>query len=738
MQRPTAKLFISFLCFAIPTIIFIAIWAPSILHYYVPNVVITKEIAERARTDPPDTILNEINRFFDTSAFTDEKELIAAAEKVLQGKIEIPGRSPAVFGFPFDSDDFDRNLPGWKLFFSRLSIPALLMQAYEITGRNDFLAAAKDVILGFAIYERRAWIPKGLLWNDHAIAARISVIAKFWKLYRNHTEYEFKVAEEILQLVARSAQLLAKPTHFTFNTNHGIMQNLALWQICIAFPSLPDVDFYKQLALERMQDQIKFYVSNEGVVLEHSAGYHRVGLKFIAMAFRYMRLLNEPIPDEWEIKYQKARIFNTQLQRPDGSLPMFGDTASLGEKTRKNIKGKVANGQSKSMIYKKGRSIKQHSLYPIAGYAIWWNGLDELSNEQILSQTVLAWSYFPGHAHKHADEMSVLLWAAGHNWITNIGYWPYGMKYRSKAVSWAGSNAPHLINEPFNSKRQTELLSNIWSDSSAFIELERQGPDGYIARRQVLNIKPNIWIVLDNTIGNENQRTKTIWTSSYHFNPVMAEFPNSYIFKANNNDVYLTKFIITSKNAEISQYKGSVSPFAGWESYRPAPAIVIEQPAKNSWAAAIWLLQGFKGQNRRFSNPPVMENWKNSENWKIRLPFSSGLMIICREKNRIFFQKDNTGGGAQKKYILSEAQQISIERAEIKKAYQNAAKKYQRKIYKKYRHKKATYLLLAIFVIQGIIFLICRKFGKMHYTRLVIMTIFGWASLGILLFGIYL
>ena len=68
-------------------------------------------------------------------------------------------------------------------------------------------------------------------------------------------------------MVARSEQLLAKPGHFTFATNHGVMQNLALWHASLAFPSLPRTQAYQRLARVRMDDQMQFYVTGEGMVL---------------------------------------------------------------------------------------------------------------------------------------------------------------------------------------------------------------------------------------------------------------------------------------------------------------------------------------------------------------------------------------------------------------------------------------------------------------------------------------
>ena len=75
-----------------------------------------------------------------------------------------------------------------------------------------------------------------------------------------------------------------------------------------------------------MVQQMKFYVSDEGVVLEHSAGYHVFGLELMGWAFRYLELMHETPPDEWTDKYDRAKSVYATFRRPDGSLPVFGDT----------------------------------------------------------------------------------------------------------------------------------------------------------------------------------------------------------------------------------------------------------------------------------------------------------------------------------------------------------------------------------------------------------------------------
>ena len=94
------------------------------------------------------------------------------------------------------------------------------------------------------------------------------------------------------------------------------------------------------------------------------------------------------------------------------------------------------------------------------------------------------------------------------------------------------------------------------------------------------------------------------------------------------------KFLLASENTNIMQFRGSFAPFAGWAANRPASAIVIEQPANDSWAVAIWSIQDGISSTSQFKGPPSMESWKCPEKWKIVLPFASGGMNIWREDNQ--------------------------------------------------------------------------------------------------------
>jgi Heparinase II/III N-terminus/Heparinase II/III-like protein len=733
-SRFSYRSFIEVGCYLLPALTFISIWLPMVRHYYVPSITLGSEILNDARLSPSDQLLENLQEFyFFTPIRTNEPRLVDTARKLLQGDMESLGYPGERISVPFAAIDLDR-LPGsLQLLLAKFAVPRILLAAYRSTGREEFIGMARDVILGWALYERRAWVPRGFLWHDTAVAERILVLAEFWRLYRHHPAFDPEAAKTILELAARSGQFLAKPTHYTFSSNHGIMQNLALWHLCIAFPTLPSVEQYKQLAFDRMRDQMALYLNDEGVVLEHSAGYQEHGLRFIGMALRYVSLLNLPMPEDWIQKYEKAKNFYAHLRRPDGSLPVFGDTTGglnpYGPPIVTTDDHKRADGWQ---LESNWRPRQANSLYPVAGYSIWWSGLAFWPKAEGLAQTVVAWSNFPGHPHKHADEMSVLVWAGGQTWWTNVGYWPYDGLGRSGATSWNGSSAPHLIGEEPRSARTTSLRSFGWSDHLAMLDLERNGPQRARIRRQLVYMKPHLWLVLDHFIGQGMARTT--WTTSHNVSLSEGEIPGSYQLRAKDISSSLAAFVWGIEGTQVKPMRGSLRPFAGWEVVgsrpQPAPAIVVEQPAHHSWSAVVWSLDDSVTPARHLERQPYMAAWKDAENWEIALPIKSGLLEIQREDNTIV-ARDRSNVGSDISLELTKAQDLTQTISQIHNSYAIARDKYPQFRGNFPSRLKITKLLVVLFVIQEILLFMYRKVVRTGYLAIRLCNVIGWVAIGL-------
>lgn len=722
-----------------PLLVICALWLPVFWAYRVPGITVSDEMIRQARESPSDALLEELRDFrFLTLDWKNKQDLIDSASDMLRGNMRTEGCSTR-FTIPFSARDFDDVSPGCDLLFAALVAPDVWLQAYEASGREEFLTAAENFIVQVQAYEQSSWRPRGLLWNDHAVAARITVLANFWRLYRHSPHFRPEVARQVLQFVGRSEQLLAKPGQFTFATNHGIMQNLALWHACLVFPSLPRKDEYQRLARARITDQMKFYLSDEGVVLEHSAGYHLFGLELLGIAFRYLDLMHQPAPPGWIEKYKRAKNFYAALRRPDGSLPLFGDTEDDTVPLGPMVAVFDPDGRAQRLAYQpEWKPPEAVSLYPVSGYAIWWDGLTFWPKVPDLSQTVVAWSNFPSQAHKHADEMSVLFWAGGQTWLSNIGYWPYENKWRDTIESWAGSDAPHLVSESPTARRTTKLVSSGSSDQLTAIELERTGVENYFARRQVIHVKPSLWLVLDDSSGPEKSRVSTTWTSASDVSWQPGQTTGAFCLHGHDVDVQMNMFFTGSPGTEQRLLRGSSSPFAGWQvqhsSPVPAYSLVVEQPANHSWAATIWTWQK-SGAAEKLQGPPQMTHWVDATHWEMRLPGAAGPSALRRESNVL---RLHSARGDDAELELTAPLDIGPAYSELRNQFAASASRYPVFSAKLVRRKKVTYLLFVIFLLQLAFFLVYKRIRGPRPETLEWLSLIAWIGGAIWLLLFYL
>jgi len=716
------------------SLVVVLLWFPVLRHYHVPNVPLSDAVIEAARLNPADQVFTELSklRFFGDPA-EDKVALIGTSEKLLRGVLEIPGAPARSIKLPFDPRDLDQGSA--QLFLASFGVPHMWLSAYKETRREEFFRAARDMILEWAKYEQSAWLPRGLLWNDHAIAERMLVLAEFWRLYRRRADFDPMAARAVLQLAARYGAVLAEPSHFTFATNHGVIQNLALWHFCLAFPNLANVESYKRLALERLDDQLKFYVNDEGVVLEHSPGYHKYGLRFLSRAFSYMNLLEIPVSASLMDKYHKAKDFYAQLRLPEGQLPGFGDTQWNPDPQGPLIAEFDAGGSLHRLTYRNDWKPRlEESIYPVAGYSVWWGGLEQWPNEEALSQTVVTWSHFLDHAHKHADEMSVWLWAQGQRWLANVGYWPYGSKLRSVATSWSGSNAPHLVDELLESSRQTILRSSGWSDGLAFLDLERTGPDGSILRRQVIWQKPFLWVVLDYT-NTKAQPVRTVWTTSHKVK--LAELSPGIFTLDGENGQSMEGVFFGSPGMKIKSIQGSKSPFAGWEVVdsepKPAPAVIVEQKSGQAWAAVAWSVLPKGTLLTKTSSAASISRSEGPENWQVALSGRGSILTIGRKGGELSVSRETSHSRTHEALNLRQAPAPAADREAIRRSFLAAERKYQPfKDYFGYR-LKITMMLCLILLTQEAFFAYLRRRKVAGYAAARRVALFCWVGGGLII-----
>ncbi len=554
----------------LPILVALSIFSLDFFHFRIDKSLPSGQVLARATASPQDGVLNRVADIsLDVSLGIPAHDRSEAAHEVYQGRLPAPSFSSQKLALRGGPADLFVGGPTFQLVMASLSVEDLLLREYESGGRREYYELAKARVLEFADWEAKQHEPAAFLWNDHAVAARISVLTRLWRHLRADPGAGAGERAALLGLVSRSGGLLSKKSQFTVRTNHGVMQNVALLQISAAFPDLPQADAWKKLAAERLELQLGFYVSSEGVVLEHSSEYHLFGVQLLEYAVQLARLNGMEPSEQLVSAYQRSKEFSKVLVRPDRSVPLIGNTAgrafSEGDYQR----------FLKAMPAEAPASVDAR-LYPVSGYAVW------NSRGKVPSQVAVAWAKHDRHGHKHADETSVHFWSRGLDWVTATGYWPYGEAGYDDANGWRGANAPHLRGEPARSERRVELKFEGSGPAARIVDVENSRASGAVFRRQVIQLGAERLLVVD-AVAGAAQPVDTLWTLRPE-QTLLAKSPTHLVGQPGVGELALHMNFAFSGGAEGAARAapgGSLSPFTGWvvvgRRMVAAPSVVVER-----------------------------------------------------------------------------------------------------------------------------------------------------------------
>lgn len=664
----------------VPTGVLLSVWWPVLAKYSIVSLHFSAPRNIHLGSDPADHVLEEIGRqSFAVPIRLDEPSVLRiAAAGVIRGELELPGYPRIVLRKPFALEDLERVPDTLGLHLGSLADVRILLDAYSIEPREEYLARAVERYVDFVRAERNAWLPHGFLWNDHAIAARISLSAALWRMARKHPRYESALGTELPIHIQRSIRLLASPAQYTYATNHGVMQNVALLQAAAAFPGVPETRVLAEVAIKRLSAQLDHYLGPEGMVLEHSAGYHKHGVELLTIAVRAAELAGLQIPD-WRPRIAKARSVLEVIRRPDGSLPRFGNTFGYPESVHDFITLRVQAPRDGLLAL------------PVSGFAFWRSSAPT-SCKIDGTHLTLAASLFPGHGHKLADEGSLMLWSGGRSWFDNTGYWPYGAPGRSDVDGWRGSNAPHLVAEATGVARVPVLTHAIEENGLLFLAFSRVGVDGLRLHREVLGIDGVAWLVADFADNASGRPLETLWTFDPDLQVRTKKGPTRGYEVFDAGSPCLMDFLLADSDPVVSTgFRGNMSPFGGWmvKGGKPVPAEAIELASAVGRSAELFVLRSVEAP------AAVLAHWQaeSAVNWqaRIRLPAQADIEILRSSKGISL-----VSGLSRREISLTELPPPASARAEIAASLQRLANLYPpQRDYLSWRIK-VTYALLGV------------------------------------------
>jgi hypothetical protein len=406
------------------------------------------------------------------------------------------------------------------------------------------------------------------------------------------------------------------------------------------------------------------------------------------------------------------------LTRPDRTVPAFGNTDHAP----------LPPDEAVDASRPPARAV---NLFAAAGYAVWWHGLGAWPDAARLSQTVVTWSSFPSRAHKLADDMSVLVWSGGRNWITNTGYWPYGVDGYDDANGWRGSNAPHVRGERRAPPGATTLARVGEAAGVQGIELQRRAEGGVELRRQIVALDGDTWIIADSATGPSDVEVDTLWTT----------MPGSRV-----QPVGTHAFAIvgsgTSGRARIGVFgtgvapvvhTGVLRPFAGWvvASAWPvaAPSIEVRHRAP---ATVITVLSVGAAAD---ASAVLGAGTPTADNWTVVVGQDGNARTIRRAGDRLLV----SGPAAREATLtLGSAPPAAADRRRVTDAYEQAASRYPGFRELTYYRHKVTWLLLGLLAAQELVIGIARRWKPAAAVPLRAAAAVAWLLVGLWAWLVYL
>jgi hypothetical protein len=309
------------------------------------------------------------------------------------------------------------------------------------------------------------------VWHDHGTALRAEHILLFLGYLSElpATQIDKEAREHFLHasnsLLERHAAILAEDTFYSAHTNHGLEQARVLLLLASMYEDVwQHAMTWQTTALARLQSELDFAFTSEGVHVENSPAYHIFVFKtFISIVQTYTKTGHSELAKAFVPKARKILEYIVYVLRPDGNVPIIGDTEKLRPTDAfKELLGESQEYQEFRYALTAGKSGAKprfrFKIYPISGYAIY---RDTWDNQRALHGIFKAGPL--SSYHRQEDEGNLVVYAFGEDWLIDSGMYNYnhGDPVRKYARSRFAHNVAILDGTAY--KKNWPELKNSWT-----------------------------------------------------------------------------------------------------------------------------------------------------------------------------------------------------------------------------------------------------------------------------------
>jgi hypothetical protein len=551
--------------------------------------------------------------------------IVAQADALLKGRFDLLGYRDLDFGNPIDwhldpvfarqspllhwsrIDALDPSVVGdskivWEL--NRHQWMVALAQASALTGDDRYARHAVRLLLDWI---DRNPVGRGINWSS-SLEVALRLISWTWVLaLLRHTSLLDAIAPDILASIhAHATHVQRYLSHYYSPNTHLTGEALGLFYAGTLYPQFDAASQWRDTGATTLIEQAQRQITADGVYFEQSACYQRYTCDFYLHFLLLARLSGYDVPSTVRERLERAVDFLAAMTLDDGSMPSIGDADGgwlmpLARRSGDDARGTLAVAATvfdradwtadgidqpetlwlTDCAAKRPQAIDpapQSQLFREGGYAILRSGPH---------QVIVDVGPLGCFGHAHADLLSIQCSIFGERCLVDAGTCGYTAEpeWRDYFRGTAAHNTVTIDGAsqaipagPFGWQQRPAVTINEWqaNDGIDIVDAQHSAYAGVTHRRRVMLIKPGVFIVIDNLIG-QGRRSFEL---TFQFAPMEVALISSTTARAttpNGRSLWIMPFASTPLKAEI--VTGRVNPIRGWVSAdygqrTPAPALV--------------------------------------------------------------------------------------------------------------------------------------------------------------------
>lgn len=541
----------------------------------------------------------------------ERERTILEADEIRAGRFRFRNAPPVDMRNRVDWQHALQGNPDWRWDLNRHAYFETLGRAWHYTGEERYAGAFVRLL--------RDWLDgnpptpgRGNWESAFEVGFRINSWTWAWHLFAHCSEIDEATRQRLHAGIGTHCEYLYRNLEVNARNNHLLLEAKALFAGAVSFPEFANAPRWLERAEHLLCREVRYQVHEDGVHGEMSTHYHRVIAGELLELLLLLRLNGRELPADVSRRIERMAEFHAAILRPDGSLPLFGDSSESDAYARFS----AANGGPRVFGFPvpafADRGLDEAStwrlarvagfdpppvpatsrVFPDGGFYLLRDGKDAASAMQMLVDAGQFGLPIDPH-HGHADALSFDLYALGRPWLVDSGVysthaaWPWRRYFRGTA-----SHNTICVDEEdqsvlLDSRRATRLARAEcigWATGSERDVLDVRH-DGYarlsapvLHRRIVWFVRGRYWLLADLLTGDGTHRV----SANFHAPADIAAERRAAgdVCLRFGPDALLLSFAASGSVSTLVR-KGETEPIQGWRSTHsgektPAPTVSVE------------------------------------------------------------------------------------------------------------------------------------------------------------------